>query len=245
MNLNLRRQNHSYWFVFLIGVFAILNTGAYWFDRAPAKRLRVYFIRHAETLANKTGLKTEENYRSFSTRGLKQIDVVTEVLSKITIDHVIVSPTFRTRHTVLPYLKKTGKKAEIWPELEEWRMKSQLPVDMTPDSLKIEIEPENRDYFTFRDLNSTKLYYTENYEGGIRQIQKIFSLIRERFSGSGKSILLVGHSNSGSRVLEHLSGQEMIVRYHLKTARLNLLEETDSGHFKIVMLNGDKFQPGG
>lgn len=225
------------------GLLFLFSVGFLGFRMSGSGALHIYFIRHAETMANVTGDKTEANNRTFSDRGKKQIAGLTEVLTGLHIDHVLVSPTYRTRFTVLPFLKKTGMQAEIWPELEEWRMKDQLPDGMTEDSLRIVIEPENHRYLRFRGDGSKKPYFTKNYKGGLIQIQKIHAMIQDRFHGTGETLLLVGHSDSGSRLLEQLSGQKMIARYQLKTARLNLLEETESGKYRIVMLNGERVKP--
>jgi len=75
---------------------------------AQAETLDLYYVRHAQTMANVTREYTEENQRTFSPLGEAQVDEVTEKLADLHFDVVIVSPAWRTQRTILPYLKERG-----------------------------------------------------------------------------------------------------------------------------------------
>ncbi len=202
--------------------------------------LKIYFVRHAETIANATGQKDEISGRTFTEAGQQQIQDLTEQLSHLKIDQVLVSPVERTRLTILPYLKMTIKSAEIWPELEEWIMESQVKMGLEPmDGPEIQIEKENQDYFHFRDKNATRRYYTKDYEGGLEQVQKVADFIRKRFGNTDQTILIVGHKDSGARILESLLGFNLEARFKLDHGKLSEIRQMSSGRFELILLNGE------
>jgi hypothetical protein len=110
---------------------------------AHQQGLRVYFVRHAEAGHNvvkewKDKPKSEwpayvGNANMFSPRGEQQAEALIEKLRPIHFDFIAACPYWRTRHTILPYLKATGQKAELWPELEET---SHVPLAATAANAK-------------------------------------------------------------------------------------------------------------
>ena len=116
--------------------------------------LDVYLIRHAETIGNVTGDYSEENQRLFSPKGRKQIKGIVRKLKNYEFDQVIVSPTWRTRQTILPYLRANNITAEIWPEIEECCCGSRGnmdPAENIPFGDEIMISEEEKPYFKLRD----------------------------------------------------------------------------------------------
>ena len=95
------------------------------------KGLRIYYIRHAEGGHNvkqdwiDAGIPEEEwpdyvgDPDQFTPLGLTQVETATKKLQNTHFDFIGVSPLWRCRNTVLPYLKVMGSKGEIWPELRE------------------------------------------------------------------------------------------------------------------------------
>ena len=93
--------------------------------------LKIYYIRHAEGGHNvkadweAKGIPKSQwpdyvgNSEMFTPKGEKQLDEALEKLKKYDFDFIASSPIWRARHTVIPYLKATGRKAEVWPELKE------------------------------------------------------------------------------------------------------------------------------
>src|SRR4051794_16518782 len=99
------------------------------FDAAQAG-LKVYYLRHAEAGHNVVkewkDIPKDQwpayvgNSGMFTPKGETQVLKVAEKLKPNRFDFIAVSPIWRTRNTILPYLKETKVKAEIWPELEEF-----------------------------------------------------------------------------------------------------------------------------
>ena len=227
--------------VFLFPLIVLLSCSHSVSMRRPAG-LTVYFVRHAETVANATGEKTPENMNTFTGKGLAEIAQLTKALQPLPIDAVLVSPTFRTEHTVLPYLKQKDIQAEIWPELEEWHMQADpMSMRVIKEEQMIRIAPEDAPYFRLRDAQADKRIVAKNYEGGLEQIHKAARLINERFGKSGKTILIVGHVNSGSRLLEVLMHLEPVVRFKLEQTKLTELVQNSDGHYTMRLLNGKPY----
>jgi broad specificity phosphatase PhoE len=204
--------------------------------------LTVYFTRHAETVANVTGEKTPENLNTFTEQGLEEIETLTEALKNLPIDAVLVSPTLRTEHTVLPFLKQRNIQAEIWPELEEWHMEADPEsMQVAAEEQLIAINPEEAPYFRLRDAQANKRIIAKTYEGGMSQTHEAARLIIERFGHTDKTILIIGHSNSGSRLLEVLMRLDPVVRFKLEKARLAELVQNSKGKFTMRLLNGKPY----
>ena len=77
------------------------------------------------------------NESMFTPKGRSQVAEDTESLRAIEFDFIAVSPSWRTRDTILPYLKASGAKAEIWAELIEMR-------SIAPERLKPPATPPKR-----------------------------------------------------------------------------------------------------
>jgi hypothetical protein len=94
-------------------------------DPVTKKALTVYFIRHAETMANVSGQHGGEgcleDHDILTELGEKQVEDFKNFLIKENIrpDLFAVSPSLRTQKTIEPFLKALGIKAEIWVELNE------------------------------------------------------------------------------------------------------------------------------
>jgi len=86
--------------------------------------LKIYFIRHAEyghnVVAEWRNVPRDQwpayvgNGNLITPKGEAQLGPATEKLKQHHYDFIAVSPYLRTRHTVLPYLKATGARGEIW-----------------------------------------------------------------------------------------------------------------------------------
>jgi broad specificity phosphatase PhoE len=205
---------------------------------ALAGGLDIYLVRHGETMGNVTGNYTEENQRRFSERGLKQIDALTERLQGYRFDEIIVSPLWRTQKTILPYLQQTGATAEIWPELMESDCglsgDEQPAADIT---LGEEIERIDEEKFRYRDGNSTRLYACATRKESLAQIQRGVSLLLERYRGTGKTILVVGHGCTGSRYAELLLGLKPRGRFTPNNTAFFHIRIDDAGKPELLLLN--------
>lgn len=81
--------------------------------------LDLYFVRHAQTLANARGVTNTHTSSTFSDEGAAQIEALTAALKHYRFDAILVSPTERTQQTIRPYLEQTGRSAETWQEITE------------------------------------------------------------------------------------------------------------------------------
>ena len=96
-----------------------------------AAELTVYYVRHGQGGHNvqadweQTGVPRKQwpawvgDQNHFTPLGEYQVQALGTNLLPYTFDYIAVSPLWRTRQTILPYLKLTGRTAEIWPELVE------------------------------------------------------------------------------------------------------------------------------
>ncbi|MBL4774639.1 MAG: histidine phosphatase family protein [Mariprofundus sp.] len=200
----------------------------------------IYLVRHAETVGNATHKHTYENDRTFSSKGKNQRQQLTKKLAKFQFDAIIVSPKYRTLTTILPYLKKHHLIAEVWPELEEccWqRQRGQLSSFSLQRGSNIYLEGNMKDYFIFPNTAAQQEYNANNYSAGLLQTFKAIQLIRKRFSGSGKRILIVAHYHIGSRLIEILQDLEPSGRYKLSNAKITHLIENSNGTFRLISMN--------
>ena len=165
------------------------------------------------------------------------------------LDFIAVSPKWRTRHTILPYLEKTNRTAEIWPELEEITVTPyagstapQPPAskDLFFGGKKIDRPVDEQKSFTIRPGTDSRCKPAA--EDPQRDIDaaamawRAVALIRQRFGGTDKTILIVGHTNAGSNFLHALTASTE-KPFTLLNARLWLAEEQPDGTFKITLAN--------
>jgi len=203
--------------------------------------LKVYIIRHAETMGNATGNYCEHNQRTFSPKGLKQIDNMAEKLKDFHFDHIFVSPAYRTQRTILPYLKAHNITAEIWPELEEQCFditSSTQPAGTIPKGEKIEIV--DKKYLKLRDASNPYRYRPHNASEALAQFMKARDMIMGYY-GTGKSVLLVCHYCTGNRLMEILLGLEPKGDFGPENCAVSLLEGTGNGAFKMTLNNDRPF----
>jgi broad specificity phosphatase PhoE len=206
----------------------------------PDRGLEIYFVRHAQTEGNRTHIHSRENDRTFSEEGKEQLAALTEKLGQYNFDHILVSPKYRALNTIYPYLKKTGKRAEIWPELEEccWQKNRYgSPSSHLKRGKRIKLEAKMKPYFKFRNSDSRYKYKTRSYADGMAQMVMASDLIRKKFSQSGKKILIVGHYHAGARIIEMLQGLEPGGYIKLSNAKITHLKEIDGKKFSVISYN--------
>jgi len=222
--------------------------------------LKVYYLRHAEGGHNvvKEWAKVPKDQRPdyvgnanvFTPKGKEQVVAATEKLQKYHFDFIAVSSMWRTRNTVLPYLKAISAKGEIWPELHEFGgggkiLATNLPAIPKPvlgAGSRVELPADEAPFFTFRPdaRNDFKL---PSREGDEREaatqlvVQRVVDLVRERFVGTDKTILLVGHGNAGRALLRRLTNQKLPEIPSMMNAELWMVEEQPGGSFQLEMYN--------
>jgi broad specificity phosphatase PhoE len=228
---------------------------------------KIYFIRHAEAGHNVVHEWKEKpkaqwpayvgNPNMLTPLGQTQVVKATEKLKQYHFDFIAVSPVWRVQQTILPYLKETGQKAEIWPELEE--------IDPFSTNLTsgIVLPPPRPDLFSGRAItvpDNEKAVFTLREDG--RQLfklskeplqfaadatsaaQKTLSRARARVGGSDKAILLAGHGNSGRLLLHVLLKNSDAWKTPLTNTGIWMAEEQADGTFRLEMLNDIPVPPG-
>ncbi len=222
--------------------------------------LKIYYLRHAEAGHNvvKEWANVPKaqrpayvgNPNMFTPKGETQAVAVVEKLQKYHFDFIAVSPMWRTRHTILPYLKATGAKGEIWPELHETDASARvLATNLPPPPGQIlnagppvKLPADEARYFSLRKgaTNDFKLPPGKGPErdAAIRLIeQHVIAMIQQRFGGTDDSILLVGHGNTGKALLRVLTRDKLADTQPMANAELWMVEEQPDGQFKLEMYN--------
>jgi hypothetical protein len=89
-------------------------------------------------------------------------------------------------------------------------------------------------YFTFTKADDHYSYKTRGYGQGMIQISMATHRIKQRYAGSEKRILIVGHYHAGSRIIEILQGLEPVGRYNIANTQIIHLQEGKTGKFFLI-----------
>jgi broad specificity phosphatase PhoE len=217
--------------------------------------LTVYYLRHAEAGHNigrewQTVPKDQwpsylGNPNIFTPAGLKQVEEVSGKLARHQFDLIAVSPLWRTRNTVLPYLRAHELKAELWPELIETGgidLKANIATQTVSAALfesgrAAKLPEEERPFFVMRPGESTaRELKVTNLREGVLLAEKTRDLLRDRFRGRDATVLLVGHAVSGQTLIKVLTGNMEFGR-GLLNARLWAAREQPTGTFELTLFN--------
>ena len=226
--------------------------------------LKLYFLRHAEaghnvlqewqTIPRDQWPAYVGNPDAFTPKGITQVSACTRKLKEHRFDFIAVSPTWRTRNTVAPYLRETAQVAEVWPELLEFgSLDQQHDFDPLPPPSPnlfagdpIRLAQADATLFKLREDGHRhfKLSQSPAQKAADRWavVQKDIALIQKRFGGSDKSILLVSHGNLGCLLLEALTGNRGLLQANLLNTSLWMAEEQVDNTFKLRLLNDSLVQ---
>jgi broad specificity phosphatase PhoE len=220
----------------LVGMLILFVAAA-----AYAGGLDIYLVRHGETVGNVTGDYSDENQRTFSDKGREQVAALAGRLEPYAFDAILVSPLWRTQQTILPYLRGRGLQGELWPELAE--SDCGVTGDETPaDSLPFgePIERVDTNVFQYRDDATMHVYEAHGRRASLAQLRKGVDLVLKEFSGSGKSILLVGHGCTGARMAELFLGLKPRGRFTPANTALFHIRVEDDGSAELLLMNDRK-----
>jgi broad specificity phosphatase PhoE len=223
--------------------------------------LKIYYLRHAEyggNVVNQWKDKPKSEWPDyvgkgdmFTPKGEQQIDALTQKLLKdYHFDFIAVSPAWRTRNTIAPYLKQAHMTAEIWPELLEFNtLANQHDSAQPPPSTNLfsgdalTLRPEDKGLFTLRADNAKGFKISEDplQAAADRRavVDKVIDLIKQRFGGTDKSILLVGHGNSGRILAEELTHEKKAFEVEPPNTAMWMAEQQPDGSFRLMMLNDE------
>jgi phosphohistidine phosphatase SixA len=249
---------------------ALVVVGVWLGDRTAEAGLKIYYMRHAEGGHNvkkdweAKGVPQSEwpayvgNPDMFTPKGKQEVIAATEKLKAYHFDFIASSPIWRARNTILPYLKDTRNTAEVWPELREGPgmrtiLSKDIP-DLQEDILNqgkpILLPEEEQPFFMLRN-EATNNY--GNCPGGSDENLKVaymkhaslnaIEVIKKRYGGSDKSILLAGHNSAGVSLLKLLLQDEPESKRGLNNIGLWMVEEQPNGEFKLMMYNDEPVSP--
>lgn len=215
---------------------------------SSGKGLTLYYIRHAQVVANtlEPDQVTLENSETITDLGLRQIDALTTYLKAMNVapDAVLVSPTKRAQKTIEPYLVAQNLQGEIWMELAEC-------CNTSPTGAALPTAPTIQTYFAatiegqnlaFRDAAANKYWKTDTYEEGLFMEMTARDAILSRYGQSGKTIFVVGHAAAGLVMIGLLQGNDMLqgststgpnAVYLLNTGVMRLIQDPTTGLFKL------------
>ena len=185
--------------------------------------MKLILVRHGESRGNASGDYSIELSDSLSPAGTEQAETLAGRLAGYPIDHVIVSPLTRALQTAAPYLRTSGKKGEVWPELSEacW----QEPAFETADSFSVEpaeIPDDLKELYFFRDGNEV-LPIDETYAKGIYRVGCAVSLL-ETYKEKPVTVLAVAHGHLIREVLIQLIKPEHFTRFPHDNCGMTFLE---------------------
>jgi broad specificity phosphatase PhoE len=227
--------------------------------------LKIYYLRHAEYGGNVVDQwkdKPKEQWPAyvgrgdmFTPKGKEQVEALTQKLLKdYHFDFIAVSPAWRTRNTIAPYLKQAGQTAEIWPELLEFNtLAHQHDPNQPPPSADLfsagevlSLSSEDQGLFTLREDNPKgfKIGKDPLQAAADRRavVDKNIEMIKKRFGGLDKTILLVGHGNSGRIMAEELTHEKKAFEVEARNTAMWMAEEQPDGSFRLMLLNDERFK---
>jgi broad specificity phosphatase PhoE len=195
-----------------------------------ARSIEVVFVRHGETVANATGHYNSRTIDTFSAKGEKEVADLTRQLNSMRFDAIVVSPSPRALRTIAPYLRAhPGVRAEVWPELYECCDANTKKIKgLTSSQARyggvVKLPADIASFFTLAPSNN-RFIQAPSYEDGLRQIRLAVDHLRRSFGGTGKTVLVVGHSLHGGRMIELLEGKPMVGRVRPENARIMRFRE--------------------
>jgi len=210
--------------------------------------LTIYYIRHAEVIANTVDPSeiTMENADTLTDLGIRQVEALTTYLQGlgVTPDAILVSPHLRTQRTIGHYLAAKSLSGEIWMELAEASSAASTgaTVPTTPKYIKYYKATIEVPSLVFRDPAKIEFWQNDNYESGLLMVMTSRDLLLERYSKSGKTILVVGHAIAGQMLIGLLRGDNLLngppttgssAVYIYNTGVMKVVQDASTGLFKL------------
>lgn len=224
--------------------------------------LKIYYLRHAEVGVN-VGKSWEKipkemwpdyvgNEDAFTPLGQAQAKMVPEKLSKYDFYFIAVSPKWRSRQTILGFLEQKGRKAEVWPELEEFgldvpRAYELIANDKIPppradlfSGPEVELPDNERPFLTLREDGlkrfNLRTEKDERIEDCVNSLRAAIDRVKKLPADGDPSVLLVGHGTSGRILLQMLVKDKMELPWPENTG-VWMVEEQPDGSFELKIYN--------
>ena len=190
--------------------------------------MKLYLVRHAESMGNATGEYSTLVSDSLSPKGEEQARVLAAGLTGMEFDRIVVSPRLRTLQTIAPYLSATGRQAEIWPEVAEacWHEEREAAAQHWQEeegSLPCELEP----LFTWYGGRAVVPRCNETFGEGLRRVNETVARLGEIGNGE-TSLLMVAHGHLIRELLNILLETSEMNPFHHENTGLTLLTCNDA-----------------
>ena len=226
---------------------------------AAQAALTIYYLRHGEAGHNvvkqfvQSGIATNQwpayvgNPNMFTPTGEAQVSSVATNLLPYQFDFIAVSPLWRTRHTILPYLQLTHRTAEIWPELTETTHFDPAHINgrapLVTGNKPIRIPLDEQAVFKLRpDHGGCCTLTATNWAEAVGLAAETLNLLRARFGTNDVTVLLVGHGTAGETLIRHLLRNTEWTGSARNTS-LWMAHEQPNGSFELKMFNSAPYSP--
>jgi broad specificity phosphatase PhoE len=208
----------------------------------PGEPTRVVFVRHVQTLANATGDYSANRQSLLTDLGKQQAQELVQKLEPFEFDRIAVSPAERALRTILPYLEATHQKAEIWPTLHECcNQKGEARQLAATGQLlpagEIQLPQDCAAQFVFPTDSSRYWLKVDTYQDGLEQIRLAKAQIDDYATTAGRTLLVVGHSLMGGRLVELMTKGEIEEKIYLENAKVTILRRNADGTYTLERLN--------
>lgn len=224
---------------------------------STSAEMNVYYLRHGQGGHNidedyvRRHVPKEEwtnwmdkvgNSHVFTPLGVQQVQALATNLLPFRFDFIAVSPKWRALHTILPYLKATGRTAEIWPELMETGGGSDLSDEaarqvgkkLFAGTADIKLSAEEQPYFHLRaDGSGSRLLAPASPADFGALARKVETLLRDRFGTNDVNVLLVGHGTAGLTLIRRLTRTPLPTAHIMDNTHLWLVRGGKEGDFSF------------
>jgi broad specificity phosphatase PhoE len=204
--------------------------------------MKLFFVRHAESVANAKLKDIHGKGDQLSPRGQVQANDLSVELAKHTYDQIYVSPSLRTIQTVAPYLRSAGRKATVLPICAETPGPSLVKIveavfgsrSKKSKSKSVEILPEHAELLVPHPRFTEPPVRHESLKDGLKRTDLLAQYLIETYGKSSASVLLVSHGQMGRQLIALLSRSPVP---HPDNAQLWKLSGTECP-FVLERING-------
>ncbi len=212
-----------------------------------AEPSRIYFVRHAETFSNAGGKAATGNtdIHSLGETGQKQAQALIEKLRPHTFTAIAVSPMDRAIATAAPYLRATGRRAEVWPELAECCYhKDREAAALGVEPIRLFVAPDfAADVLDIPKTKPPHWLRVDTYQDGLEQIRMAKARIDDFTATPGRTLLLIGHSLMGGRLIELMTTGGFQEKLFLQNACVSVLRREPDGSYVLEKFNDRDVAP--
>jgi broad specificity phosphatase PhoE len=205
--------------------------------------MKIYFVRHAQSVGNLTLDFSTSDHDQLSPGGLEQARALTPRLGALgPLDRIYCSPALRAVQTILPFLSTNNLKAEIWPELDEacWQKDTgkRAPRRKGPAEA-FRIDPEYAPFFSVRADRPYLQYGNEVFREGLARIASVYHELISRHFDTKETLLVAGHALFATHLIGLFLGQKPspVFRYDHNNTGISLIAKDRGGTFFIKYLN--------